>query len=179
MTDRFFTQKGDITIRMAAPGDAAALRELRLEALALHPEAFSADFAMTAAEGAEAWAERIAGYISSSSGAICIALAGDSLVGMTGIGRGHWPKTFHIGTIWGVYVNQEWRGYHIADQLLKGCVDWVKSNGVTVINLGVNLSNVPAIRCYSHCGFTIYGVEPRAIYHGGIYYDELLMARII
>ncbi len=100
MIDKFSTPKGDITVRMAAPGDAAALQELRLEALSLHPETFSADLEMTAAEGAEVWAERIAGYTTSSSGAICIALAGDSLVGMTGIGRGHWPKTRHFGTIW-------------------------------------------------------------------------------
>lgn len=179
MTHKFPTQKGDITVCMAAPGDAAALRELRLEALSLHPEAFSADLAMTAAEGAEVWAERIAGYITSNSGAICIALAGDSMVGMTGIRRGHWPKTHHFGTIWGVYVIQYWRGYHIAEQLLNRCVDWAISNGVTVINLGVNISNVPAIRCYSRCGFTIYGVEPRAIFQNGVYYDELLMARLI
>ncbi len=138
-----------------------------------------ADAEMTAAEGAETWAERIGGYAEANSGAISIALAGDTLVGMTGIGRGHWPKTHHFATIWGVYVNQDWRGFHIGEQLLNGCCEWAEESGISVINLGVNISNVPAIRCYSHCGFTIYGIEPRTICHNGTYYDELLMAKLI
>jgi RimJ/RimL family protein N-acetyltransferase len=36
---------------------------------------------------------------------------------------------------------------------------------------------VAAIRCYNRCGFTVYGVEPQAIRHDGVMYDELLMAR--
>jgi hypothetical protein len=99
---------------MANPGDAAIVRSLRLEALSLHPEALSADLEMTAAEGADVWAERFAGYAASSSGDICIAFNGNSLVVMTGIRRGHWPKTRHFAAIWGVYVSQEWLGVHIA-----------------------------------------------------------------
>jgi RimJ/RimL family protein N-acetyltransferase len=179
MAGKFSTVKGEITIRMANPDDAAIVRSLRLKALALHPEAFAADLEMSAADGVEVWAERIADYAANSSSAICIALKGDILIGMSGIGRGHWPKRRHSGTIWGVYVNQRWRGLHIAEQLLNGCIEWGKENGVSVINLGVNLSNVPAIRCYARSGFTIYGVEPRAIYHEGVYFDELLMAKLI
>ncbi|MCG8351950.1 MAG: hypothetical protein MI924_29640 [Chloroflexales bacterium] len=47
--------RGAITIRAAVPEDAVRLRELRLEALARHPEAFGADHALTAAESVEAW----------------------------------------------------------------------------------------------------------------------------
>jgi hypothetical protein len=49
------TSKGSITIRAAVPDDAALLRELRLEALARHLEAFGADYASTAAESVEVW----------------------------------------------------------------------------------------------------------------------------
>jgi GNAT superfamily N-acetyltransferase len=179
MNEIFSTVKGEITIRVADPHDAALVRDLRLEALLLHPEAFSADLEMTAAEGSDVWADRIAGYTASNSGAICIASAGSTLVGMAGIGRGHWPKTHHLGTIWGVYVKQDWRGNNIAGKLLNGCIEWAKTNGINVIKLGVNLSNLHAIRAYSHNGFTVYGVEPRSIFHNSVYYDELLMARLL
>lgn len=152
---------------------------LRLEELSLHPEAFSADLEMAAAEGSEVWGDRIAGYTAICSGAICIALAGDNLIGMTGIGRGHWLKTRHFATIRGVYVNRDWRGFHIAEQLLAGCEDWAKTNEITVISLGVNISNLPAIRSYSRSGFTIYSFVLRAIYYNGLYFDELLMAKLI
>jgi RimJ/RimL family protein N-acetyltransferase len=175
----FSTKKGDIAIRMADPGDAAPVRKLRLEALTLHPEAFAADVDLTAAEGTDKWADRLAGYAATNSSAISIATAGEVLVGMAGIGRGHWPKTRHLATLWGVYVNQDWHGLHICEQLLQACTDWATGTGKTVINLGVNISNIPAIRCYSRCGFTVYGIEPRTICYNGIYYDELLMAKLI
>ncbi len=179
MTTELSTIRGNITIRMAVPDDAESVRSLRLEAVTLHPEAFAADVEMTAAEGAEVWAERIAGYAVTHSSAISIALADDKLVGITGIGRGHWPKTNHFGTIWGVYVKSDWRGLHIGEQLINRCKEWAEGNGVTVINLGVNISNVPAIHLYSRCGFTVYGIEPRTLYHQGNYYDELLMVKLI
>ncbi len=145
----------------------------------MHPEAFSADLEMTAAEGPDVWAERIYGYTASKSGGICVELTGDNLVGMIGIGRGHWPKTQQFGTILGVYVNHDWRGHHITVQMLNRCIDWAKKNGIRVIKLGVNISNIAAICAYSRSGFTVYGVEPRSIFYNGDYYDELLMARLL
>lgn len=56
------TPKGMVAIRPAVLDDAAALRELRLEALAGHPEVFAADYAATSAGSAEVWVERIAEY---------------------------------------------------------------------------------------------------------------------
>jgi RimJ/RimL family protein N-acetyltransferase len=63
--------------------------------------------------------------------------------------------------------------------MLNRCIDWAKKNGIRVINLGVNISNIAAIRAYSRSGFTVYGVEPRLIFYNGDYYDELLMARLL
>ena len=134
---------------------------------------------MTAAEGADVWAERITGYAASNSGAICIALAGDILVGMSWYRAWSLAKDAPFRYDLGCLVNQAWRRYHIAGKLLNGCIEWAKANGVKVINLGVNISNIPAIRSYSRSGFTVYGVEPRAIFHNGVYYDELLMAKLL
>jgi len=89
MTLQLSTPKGNITIRIASSKDAALLRELRLEALSMHPEAFAADVAMTAAEGADVWAERLADYARNESTVICVAEYDRQLIGMAGIGRGH------------------------------------------------------------------------------------------
>lgn len=134
---------------------------------------------LTAAETAEVWAERIAGYDASHSAAICIAQCDDILVGMSGIGRGHWPKTHHSSTLWGVYAKLEWRGLHIGKAVVNGCLDWAKVSGVTIVKLGVNITNTVAIQRYKHCGFTEYGVEPRVICVNGVYHDELLMVKLL
>lgn len=179
MTYLFPTTKGDITIRIATPDDAPALFELRLEALSAHPEAFAADVEMTRARGAQTWAESISRDASNESGIIVIGRAGEKLIGMTGIGRGHWPKTRHSAVVWGVYVNQAWRGLRIADAFLSECITWAAKHGIVVLKLGVITTNQAAIRCYERAGFTICGTDPKSNYLDGVYYDEYIMARMI
>jgi RimJ/RimL family protein N-acetyltransferase len=179
MSNQLTTPKGTITIRPATPDDAALLRALRLEALAHHPKAFAADHASTAAGSVESWVERITAYALENKGVICIASTEKQLIGMTGLVRGHWPKTRHCGTVWGVYVQAEWRGLGAAGALVEGCIAWAQARGVVLLKLGVVTTNMPAIRCYDRCGFRVYGVDPKVIYYDGVFYDELLMARSI
>src|SRR5207248_1147990 len=113
------TPLGPVTIRPTQEGDAAAFRELRLEALKNHPEAFSSDYESNLALPNEHWRERVRPAADPSKSIIYIALAGETLVGMTGIYRDASPKTQHNGNIWGVYVRSGWRGLRIADQLIE------------------------------------------------------------
>lgn len=173
------TCRGIVTIRPAVPEDAAQLRELRLEALAGHPQAFAADYERTKADSAEVWVQLIIENAADNRGVICVASADDRLVGMAGLVRGRWPKTRHSGTIWGVYVQAAWRGLRVGEALLEQCIAWAQIQGVAIVKLGVVTTNMPAIRCYTRCGFSVYGVEPQAIYYEDVFYDELLMSRTI
>ncbi len=179
MSNVLTTSKGIVTVRPAVPEDSALLYELRLEALDTHPEVFAADYDSTAAESAEAWSQLIAKNALSNSGAVCVAAAQDRLIGMTGLVRGHWPKTRHAGTLWGVYVNADWRGLRVADALIDECIAWARAQGLTMLKLGVVTTNSSAIRCYTRCGFSAYGTDPQVLYYNGVFYDELLMARPI
>ncbi len=173
------TPRGPVAIRYAVPADASALREVRLQALAGEPIAFSADYDTTAAQPAETWAERVAAYAADSSGVIAVADAEGRLVGMAGLARGHWPKTRHLGEIWGVYVKPQWRGLHVGEALLEACAAWARVNGIVILKLGVAKVNAPAIRCYTRSGFTVCGEDHMALYVDGAYYDELLMERVL
>lgn len=179
MSKQLTTPRGVITIRPATVHDAAPLYDLRLEALATHPEAFAADHDQTEARGVSAWVERMRQNETGNEGVIQVGWAGDQLIGMTGLYRGHWSKTQHSGLIWGVYVAAAWRGYGIAQGLLQACIDWGQAQGITVAKLGVATINLAALRCYARAGFSVYGMEPQAIYYDGVFYDELLMAKAI
>jgi RimJ/RimL family protein N-acetyltransferase len=179
MTGHLITPRGEITIQVATIEDAASILALRLEALAMHPEGFAADIGKTAADGEKAWSELITEYSLSHSGAIIIAREGEKLIGMSGIVRGHWPKTQHCGNLWGVYVKPEWRGFKIGEAIVNGCIDWAIEKNLTLVTLGVTNSNIPAIRCYIRCGYIEYGTTPKAILVDGKYYDDLLMFRLI
>lgn len=169
------TPNGPLTIRPAQVGDAPLFRELRLEALRRHPEAFSSDLRANEQQPMEHWQERLRDL--GEKGMIYFAEHDQSLVGMTGIVRGYSPKTEHSATIWGVYVRSEWRGQRVATGLLEACMDWARGHGVRIVKLAVVATNAAAIRLYLRHGFRVYGVEPQALVYEGRSYDELLMAR--
>ena len=170
------TPRGSIAIRPAVDADAPAVGELRMEALTRHPEAFGADVASHVDQSPAAWIDWLHRRAEVDSSTIQVADAGVSLIGMTGLYLGKSMKMQHNGYIWGVYVRPEWRGLRVGDGLIRACLRWAEEREARVAKLAVIVSNAAAIRCYLRCGFSVYGVEPRAIYHDGVYHDELLMA---
>jgi len=175
MIRSFTTSPGTIVIRDANIADAASFRELRLEALQNSPIAFSADYQKTLNNPAKHWEELLSPHPDDST--MFIAEYNGKLIGMTGVMRGNSPKTRHNAWIWGVYVTPEWRGLHIAEEIIRSCIEWAKARNVVLAKLGVAAANQPAIRCYERCGFKVYGTEPRAVFVDGKYYDENLMFR--
>jgi RimJ/RimL family protein N-acetyltransferase len=63
--------------------------------------------------------------------------------------------------------------------MLEECASWAKGNGIVVLNLAVVTTNDAAIHSYQRNGFSAYGTEPKSIRVNDIYYDELLMARLL
>ena len=167
---------GSVTIRPITPADAAAFRELRLEALRTCPLAFTADLAAAEAQPPEHWQERAAAATGEGSQVVMLAEDGGRLVGMTGVYTESAPKVAHIGNVWGVYVRQSHRGRGVGERLMHAAINWARGKGLLLLKLGVETGNAPAIRCYERCGFAIYGTEPMAIRWEGKFYDEHLMA---
>jgi RimJ/RimL family protein N-acetyltransferase len=169
------TSSGPVTIRPSRAEDAVAYRELRLQSLRDHPEAFATDYDETLARPIEEWQERMrrAGPDRISY----VAEARGLLIGMTALRREDQTKLRHSATLVSVYVRPDWRGQGVADALIEACVDWARILGVRIVKLGVAATNVAAIRRYIRLGFSVYGVEPEMIFANGRYYDELLMAR--
>ena len=170
------TPNGTITIRQAQEADVSAFRELRLEALQNHPEAFSSDYALNLVKPPSEWSNRLQFQQRGYTEMIYFATDAEKLIGMTGIVMGDSPKTEHSALIWGVYVQPNWRSFHIAEGLIASCVDWARTRGVKIVKLAVITTNTAAIRCYTRLGFKVYGVEPQAIYHQDTLHDELLMS---
>jgi RimJ/RimL family protein N-acetyltransferase len=171
------TPRGTVTVRPAREEDAPAYRDLRLEALRNHPEAFSSDYAANLARPMTFWTERLQFNSTDSAAMIYFAVHDQQLIGMCGITRTNSPKIQHSANIVGMYVRPDWRGFRIAEGLVTACVDWARTRDVKIVKLAVVTTNTGAIRCYARCGFQVYGIEPQALYYDGVFYDELLMAR--
>ncbi len=173
MTDSLTTERRVLELRVARATDVQAFKKLRLQALHDHPVAFSADYEVSRNADDTFWAKY---FDFDGSATIYLAIHKDDPIGMTGVRLGYSPKTHHSALIWGVYVQPEWRGQQVADALIRACLDWAKSKSAIIAKLGVAATNQSAIRCYQRCGFETYGVEPKAIFYDGTYYDEFLMS---
>ncbi len=170
------TPRGAILIREAVLSDAQQYRELRLDALQDSPTAFSADYQVNLNHPMTYWENRLR---FDEYGTIFFAEHSHTLMGMTGIRQRESPKTKHSADIYSVYVKPEWRGLHIAGEILEACAEWAKARDVIVLKLGVMATNKPAVRLYERCGFKIYGTEPFDIFYDGKYYDLHLMHRTL
>jgi RimJ/RimL family protein N-acetyltransferase len=173
------TPQGSVVIRLARETDALNYRDLRLEALKNHPEAFSSDYDTFVAKPMSYWEDRLRDQGTDSSVRMYFAEHQAQLVGMCAIVRQNFPKVKHSALIISMYVQPDWRGLQIADGLIAACVDWARTEEIRVVKLAVVTTNTPAIRCYARCGFQVYGVEPKVIFTAGIFYDELLMAKVL
>jgi len=176
--DTLETPRGKVTIRLARAEDLHAYRQLRLEALKNHPEAFSSDYDVNLARPPiESWAEGLNASLGDESTAMCFAEAGGQLVAMGGAFQEKSPKTAHNGTIFAIYVKPEWRGLHLGEAVVAACEEWARLKGISNLHLAVASVNTPALQVYLRSGFRVYGVDPRWTFANGTYYDEILMLK--
>lgn len=145
-------------IRRLQAGDAALWRDLRLEALTKHPEAYGSTHDDWAGRPLSDFADRLEG------GAIFGAFVGTLLVGSTALDADGPAQ----GSLTSVYVRASYRGRGIARQLLKAATNSARQQGMTRLVLSVAEGNEAACRVYLAAGFHNVGVEPRALARNGL-----------
>jgi len=152
--------------------DAEELRELRREALRLHPTAFSADPDIESRLSLEDWRERL------RSGRWFGGKVEGKLVGMASFWFEASHKTRHTARVGSMYVRESARGTGMAGQLLEAVLAEA-AKACEQATLSVEASNARAIRLYERHGFRLIGRFPRALLIDGSYYDELEMYRTL
>jgi ribosomal protein S18 acetylase RimI-like enzyme len=155
------------------PDDAEALREIRLEALRLHPTAFSADPDVEGAFTLARWREHLEKRIW-FGGRVDGVLAGINAFSVDSYSK----KIAHIGHLGAMYVRGCARGTGLADALMTNFLDYSVGK-VEQVELTVEAGNAVAIKLYERHGFRTVGRMPRSIQVGGVYYDELQMYRLV
>jgi RimJ/RimL family protein N-acetyltransferase len=149
-------------IRPLGSTDAAAFREIRLEALRLCPEAFSSSFEeeqlLTAAEFARRVAPELPDVVFGSF------LDNGTLVGIAGFQVHKKAKERYKSTLWGMYVRPSARGSGVGTAMLRSVIEHARGvPGLECILLTVTANNAAARALYDRVGFVPYGIEPRAL----------------
>jgi ribosomal protein S18 acetylase RimI-like enzyme len=160
-----------VSVRRLAPDDAEILRDIRLEALRLHPTAFSADPDVEGAFPLERWREHLNTRIWFG------AFVGDALAGINAFStESYSKKTAHVAHLGAMYVRESARGSGLADALMKNFLDYAKGRAEQIV-LTVEAENSRAIKLYERHGFAVTGRKPRSMKVDGVFHDEFEMWR--
>lgn len=161
-------------IRLLKSNDFEAYSSLRAQALATTPEAFGA----SESKEAPLRKPRFEAMQKSDFNFIVGAFDDGKLVGIVGYMRNTSEKQKHKGAIWGVYVEEAYRGRKISSQLLRMAVDKAfEEADVRLIHLSVGSLNYSALVLYANFGFDVYGVEKEGLFVNGNYIDEYHMVK--
>jgi RimJ/RimL family protein N-acetyltransferase len=150
--------------------DYGGLREIRLEALRLHPENFGADLDYEESFGRERWLARLATAVTFGG------FVDGALGGIVVFARPRGRKIGHTGEIGAMYVRAVHRGTGLSDALLEALIDHAVGE-VEQLKLTVNAENAAAIRFYERHGFREIGRYPNSLRIGDRTFEELIMFR--
>ena len=82
-------------------------------------------------------------------------------------------KQRHKASIYAVYVAPAARGQRVGERLLTMLMDWARAvPGLLQVQLSVSVTQTAARRLYAAQGFTVYGLERRALHVNGRDIDE-------
>lgn len=162
-----------ITYRLLNTTDAQVFRQLRLDALQTHPEAFASTYDLEVTLPLSVVENRL---LTNEHGFTVGAFAQESLIASCSFRRHQSPFGKHKGLLMGMYCSPNYQGSGVAFELMAFLLKHVRSLAdIEVVLLGVISTNKPALHFYQKVGFTIYGHEKNALYDGKTYRSEYLM----
>src|SRR5215813_5064315 len=160
------------SVRRLEPSEAPLYRELRLEALRLHPHAYGSTVEVEGAEPLAYFEQRLA------SMEVLLGSIRDQPMGIVRLSIPTFVTERHKCMLTGMYVRAAARGTGLASGLVDAVVERARGR-VILIELSVVTTNERARRLYERHGFEIYGIDPCALKHGDLYFDEYQMTRFL
>lgn len=163
-------------IRRLTPADAAAHRELMLEAYERHPDAFTSSTSERAKLPASWWAERLPPGADAPSMVFGALDDEGRLVGAVGLSVEARIKARHKGLLFGMYVAPAARQQGVGAQLVEAVLAAARARAdLRLVQLTVTQGNDGAQALYQRCGFQVFGVEPMAVRIAERYFAKVHM----
>lgn len=157
-----------LRLRRMRAGDAEAWRDLRLEALSFHPEAYGASHDDWAGRPLSDFADQL------ERGCVLAAFIGAEPVGCMAL-----VLDGDAAEIASVYVRPAYRRRGIARRLLRSVLSEARQRGVARLSLSVAEQNEPAMLFYRRAGFSPEAHRPpRALARDGRLLDLISMTRV-
>jgi GNAT superfamily N-acetyltransferase len=144
-----------IEVRRITPADAAALRVVRLAALADSPSAFGSTYEREVAFSDSEWEDRATAGSTSAERAAWFAMDDERVVGLVGGYRE--PDGSSDPDLVSMWIDPEYRGRGVSRQLVATVIAWARDTGARSLSLWVTRGNDPAYHLYAAMGFAETG----------------------
>lgn len=154
-------------VRRLGPDEAALWRDLRLEALEHHPEAYGATHDDWAGRPLEDFAHRL------RDARVFGVFAGGALAGSMALD----VEAGGVGVITAVYLREPFRGRGLARAMLRKLEQSARAAGVQRLRLSVAEVNTAARGFYLTNGFHDQGTEPRVLARDGRFLEVRVMGK--
>lgn len=156
-------------------GEETLYRDFRIYALSHFPASFTSSAAEARARPLEWYADRIE-TDGDPRHFVISAFDGERLIGIVGLSGETRLSEQHKATQYGMAVHEDYAGRGIGKQLVRALITEARRiPALKQISLSLTRDNEAAELLYRSCGFEAYGLEPRATFVDGAYYDKLMM----
>ena len=150
-------------------------KELRLEALEKESHAFGAKYSEALLTPEEEWTERVKSAEKEQKDIMVFAEHKGQLIGMMGAYFNKSEENSNKANIWGVYVQDSFRGNGVGKQLMGAILTKLKTKpNIKKVVLMVNREQLPAVGLYQSLGFNKVSTE-RFRLGDGKEHDEIIM----
>ena len=163
-----------ISYRKLKPSEAKDFRRVRLACLQNSPESFGTLYEDEVGKP-KLYFEEI---IEQNTADVFFfgAFNGDDLIGVAGFVRGNRTKTRHRGELVSMYVNPEFQGQKVGENLLRALVKAAFDlEGIEQIHLTVVADNRSAERLYERVGFETFGIQKNYFKPDEKYWNQRFM----
>ncbi len=158
-------------VRLLTSEDAIIYKEIRLEALKNHPEAFGSSYE----EESNYPLERFQGRFNQENSFTFGAFIDHKLIGVVTLIKQTRRKMSHRADIVAMFVRADYRKSGIGKRLMSEAIALAKELNTEQVYIAVTSINEAAKRLYLSLGFKTYGIDYRALKFDDTYYDEELM----
>lgn len=165
-----------INYRKIESTEAKTFRRIRLEALKKFPENFGTRYDDEIKKPRLHFEEIIERGDCSDVFFFGAFTDGGELIGIAGFVRETRAKTRHRGEIVSMYVEPDFHGQKIGENLLRALIETAfEVGGIEQIQLTVVAENRVAVRLYERIGFKTFGVQKEYFKAGEKYWDQRFM----
>lgn len=169
----------DIGIDLITMGDWKEFKKLRLRALQNEPSAFLSSYVELKNDSDDKWKTHVKEFINGNS-IVIVAKNKDTFIGMVGAYFSKYIKARHVASIWGTYVDKEYRGQKIGYRMLQKLIETIQTfPHIKKILVEASSSQKEAQSLYQKLGFNIIGTYKNQLCVNNKYYDEMLMEKFL